>query len=140
SPDPYGFGGADEDGLRMLAALETLTSLEPDYYDDLAAEASVTIIEAAGADVVAGAFSPDEPDDRPLRSLLRADPEPALLLNGYETFLAPGEEATVEIVQVDPLFDDRRPCTRAAQPASLSERIAAATGRGGRFFRALSGS
>ena len=33
--DPNGFGAADEDGLRMLAALETLTSLEPDYSDDL---------------------------------------------------------------------------------------------------------
>ena len=30
--DGEGFGNADEDGLRMLAALETLTSLEPDYY------------------------------------------------------------------------------------------------------------
>ena len=40
-----GSAHADEDGLRMLAALETLTSLEPDYSDDITAEASVTIIE-----------------------------------------------------------------------------------------------
>jgi hypothetical protein len=44
------FGDAPEDGLRMLAALETLTSLEPDFCDDLAAEASVTIIERVGYD------------------------------------------------------------------------------------------
>src|SRR5690606_5590975 len=48
------FGSADEDGLRMLAALETLTSLEPDYTEDLAAEACVTIIEVAGEDILHG--------------------------------------------------------------------------------------
>jgi hypothetical protein len=46
--DGDGFGNAAEDGLRMLAALETLTSLEPDFCDDIATEeASVTIIECA---------------------------------------------------------------------------------------------
>ena len=47
----------------MLAALETLTSLEPDYSDDLTAEASVTIIESAGYDVVAEALAAMPPTD-----------------------------------------------------------------------------
>ncbi len=85
--DADGFGSADEDGLRMLAALETLTSLEPDYSDDLTAEASVTIIEAAGYDVVAEALARDPADGRSLRALLQGrDEPPRLLLNGYETF------------------------------------------------------
>src|ERR1700704_6627195 len=43
------FGTAAEDGLRMLAALETMPSLEPDFGEDLAAEAAVTIVEQTGA-------------------------------------------------------------------------------------------
>jgi hypothetical protein len=45
--EPALFGEAEEDGLRMLAALETMESLEPDFCDDLAGEAAVTIIERA---------------------------------------------------------------------------------------------
>ena len=135
------FGTADEDGLRMLAALETLSSLEPDYSDDLAAEASVTIIESFGDDVVAEAL--DMPN-RPLRALLHDDKGPELLLNGYETFLGPGAEATVEIVEVGAPFDEDAAGTEqpATQPTSLAERIAAVAGRGAtgsRFFKALSG-
>jgi hypothetical protein len=143
--DAEGFGNAGEDGLRMLAALETLTSLEPDYSDDLTAEASVTIIETAGYDVVAEALARDPADGRSLRALLQGrDEPPRLLLNGYETFGGTGEEATVEIVEV--VHDFEAPETTArkptANPTSLAERIAAATGRGaagGRFFKALSG-
>jgi len=145
--DAEGFGSADEDGLRMLAALETLTSLEPDYSDDLTAEASVTIIEAAGYDVVAEALARDPADGRSLRALLQeSDEPPRLLLNGYETFGGPGEEATVEIVHVVHDFEAPETTTRkpTANPAtSLAERIAAATGRGAagrRFFKALSGN
>jgi hypothetical protein len=143
--DADGFGSADEDGLRMLAALETLTSLEPDYSDDLNAEASVTIIEAAGYDVVAEALARDPADGRSLRALLQGrDEPPRLLLNGYDTFGGPGEEATVEIVHVVHDFEAPETTIRkpAANPASLAERIAAVTGRGaagGRFFKALSG-
>ena len=69
----------------MLAALETLTSLEPDFTDDLTAEASVTIIESAGYDVVAEALARDADEGRSLRSLLQSrDEAPRLLLNGYE--------------------------------------------------------
>jgi hypothetical protein len=141
--DAEGFGTADEDGLRMLAALETLTSLEPDYSDDPIAEASVTIIEAAGYDVVAEALARDPADGRSLRALLQGrDEPPRLLLNGYETFGGSGEEATVEIVHVGHDFEAPETMARkpTANPTSLAERIAAATGRGagGRFFKALS--
>jgi hypothetical protein len=141
-----GFGIGDEAGLRMLAALETLTSLEPDYSDDLAAEASVTIIESAGYHAVAEALAGDAYDGRPLQALLRNEANrPDLLLNGYETFLGDGEEATVEIVEVGHAFDAPEP-PRAARPthtASLAERLAAANGRDAnapqsRFFKALS--
>jgi hypothetical protein len=136
------FGTADEDGLRMLAALETLTSLEPDYSDDLASEASVTIIESFGDDAVAEALTADMPN-RPLRALLE-DRGPELLLNGYETFVGTGDEATVEIVEIgEPFAEDDSTTERpATQPVSLAERIAAVAGRGasgGRFFKALSG-
>lgn len=142
--DAEGFGSDAGDGLRMLAALETLTSLEPDYSDDLAAEASVTIIDAAGHDLVAAAFSAEPDDYRARRRRLEpqaASPESSLLLNGYETFLGPGDEAIVEIVE--PAEADDAPAapvkSSSAQPASLTERLAAATGPGARFLKALSG-
>ena len=129
----------------MLAALGTLTSLEPDYSDDLAAEASVTIIEAADADVVIAAF--DGAELRRPRSPAPALADKALLLNGYETFLAPGDEATIEIVEAavapDATLSDSGIAAlpkSATQPASLTERLAATAGPGGRFFRALSGN
>lgn len=137
SLDPGDFGAADEDGLRMLAALETLTSLEPDYYEDPTSEASITIVETAGA------IAYDE-GARPLRRLTEdTHSDPALLLNGYETFLCLGEEATVEIIEVVHTFDTPEqppPLPRTAQPSSLVDRLASVTGRGGRFFKALSGS
>ena len=141
SLEPDGFGAADEDGLRMLAALETLTSLEPDFYysEDPTAEASVTIVETAGA------FPADVGEGRPLRRPIEgAQSDGALLLlNGYETFLGSGDEAIVEIVEVSHNFDTPEqppPLPRAAQPSSLVDRLASATGRSGRFFKALSGS
>jgi hypothetical protein len=143
--DGEGFGNADEDGLRMLAALETLTSLEPDYTDDLNAEASVTIIESAGYDVVAEALARDADEGRSLRSLLQSrDEAPRLLLNGYESFNGAGEEATVEIVEAPHAFDAPEVPGKLHRlnPTSLAERIAVATGRGAvgsRFFKALSG-
>ena len=145
--DGEGFGNAGEDGLRMLAALETLTSLEPDYTDDLNAEASVTIIESAGYDVVAEALARDADEGRSLRSLLQSrDEAPRLLLNGYESFNGAGEEATVEIVEAPHphAFDAPEVPGKLhrVNPTSLAERIAVATGRGAvgsRFFKALSG-
>jgi hypothetical protein len=140
-----GFGTADEDGLRMLAALETLESLEPAYSDDLTAEASVTIIESFGDETVADAFAGNA-SDRPLRTVLQEEKGHELLLNGYETFLGPGAEATIEIVEIGGAVaeDEEEPATGrpSNQPASLAERIAAVAGRGAagsRFFKALSG-
>ena len=127
----------------MLAALETMSSLEPDYSDDLAAEASVTIIESFGDHAVAEALAADTPR-RPLRALLKEDRGPELLLNGYETFVGSGDEASVEIVEIGESFAEDVPTTErpTVQPVSLAERIAAVAGRGtsgGRFFKALSG-
>lgn len=139
-----GFGAADEDGLRMLAALETLSSLEPDYAVDLAIEeASVTIIESFGYDAVAEALGTGDPSERYGRGQADACGAPALLLNGYETFTGFGEEASVEIVEIGPTFEEEaaRRVRPAEQPASLTERLAK-TGRvpRGRFFKALSGN
>jgi len=130
----------------MLAALETLTSLEPDYSDDLAAEASVTIIEAADAGAIADVFG--DATSRPSRTGLPAEDAPMrLLLNGHEDYSGSvaffDEEATVEIIEAPLAFEDGDEPRRreASQPASLSERIASVAGRGagGRFFKALSG-
>jgi hypothetical protein len=99
------FGSAAEDGLRILAALETMPSLEPDFGDDPSAEAAVTIVEHTGVssrgtsdkDVA----SAQNVRGRSLRARLGemarpfdadADFGPALL--------GPIEEATVEIVEV----------------------------------------
>jgi hypothetical protein len=138
------FGSEDEDGLRMLAALETLTSLEPDYFDDLASEASVTIIDAAGHELVSDAFDGYvvPRSVRSLRETANFREEPGLLLNGYETFLGPGDEAIVEIVQIEPTtdFEEEAPDKSIAdQPTSLTQRLAAAVGPSGRFLKALSG-
>ncbi|WP_424958061.1 hypothetical protein [Hyphomicrobium sp. 1Nfss2.1] len=143
SSSELGFGADEEDGLRMLAALQTLTSLEPDYSDDLAAEASVTIIETAGNVVFDDPGAGNAADPRPLRHLIEKSREPQLLLNGYETFLGHGDEAIVEIVEISHPREElenapERP--RSMQPGSLVERLAAATGRGSRFFKALSGA
>jgi hypothetical protein len=159
-PEPT-FGAAVEDGLRMLAALETMTSLEPDYSGDhdFAAEASVSIVDATGHEIVAAAFGA-EPVQTSFRHASAYD-EPGLLLNGYETFLGPGDEAIVEIVEISPVLDgvaaeptqsaepgqSAKPAQSAkptqsdsVQPTSLTERLAAAAGPGGRFLKALSGS
>lgn len=132
----------------MLAALETLTSLEPDYspddFEDLTGEASVTIIEVVAPGAVEEALR-GEADIPPLRDLLsaaRADPQPGLLLDGYETFLGAGEEAMVEIVEVAPSLDavDRTTMPHAPQATSLTERLAGVEGRSGRFLKALFGN
>ena len=72
------------------------------------------------------------------------DKGPELLLNGYETFLGAGDEATVEIVEVGAPFAEDSAGTEqpTTQSTSLAERIAAVAGRGAagsRFFKALSG-
>jgi hypothetical protein len=136
------FGGQDEDGLNMLAALETLSSLEPDYADDIIAEASVTIVECADEDLVQALAQ----ERRGAPSPLRPPPAPAshqLLLNGYENFLSPGDEAEIEIVEIAHTFEPtEHTVAERTAPASLAERLAAAAARQrptSRFLKALSG-
>jgi hypothetical protein len=130
-----GFGNAPEDGLRMLAALETLGSLEPDFCDDFASEASVTIIECATSD------AERSPVDASLSSLLDAAHE---RLDGadadglYQTFI---DEAVVEIVEVvdvsavaaEPAHGEVEDASPPATPKGERRRATS------RFFNALSG-
>lgn len=109
--DPQVFGREAEDGLRVLAALETISSLEPDFADDLIGdEASVTIIEEAAPDP--GADLAETPPELPYESLQAR-------LGGFATPFdleaeedAPGfmEEATVEII------GGRAPLRSASEP------------------------
>jgi len=103
TPEPprFIFGAAEEDGLRMLAALETMDSLEPDFCGDEVTEASVTIIERADF-----AAEPEEEEAEPppagsLRARLGGMGEvPDIDPEEYAAYLAGAEEATVEIVEV----------------------------------------
>jgi hypothetical protein len=99
------FGTAAEDGLRMLAALETMPSLEPDFGEDLTAEAAVTIVERTGASDGAGSdrdiASPQKVRGRSLRVRLGDMANPFDADADYNAaLLGPIEEATVEIVEV----------------------------------------
>ena len=99
---PDGFGKAAEDGLRMLAALEALPSLEPDFGEDLADEATVTIIDRR-SDPVADRTPPRAArvPARSLRSRLEdvggASAVPAAEPAGVPVI---ADEAAVEIVNV----------------------------------------
>jgi hypothetical protein len=128
----FNFGDAEEDGLRMLAALEAMDSLEPDFCGDLVAEASVTIIARAEAAVQPA----EEPEELPSGSLrARLDDlgdAPDIDADEYAAYLADVEEAVVEIVEVTPA-----PLQVSAAPGALllSSRPRAAH----RFFKALGG-
>ncbi len=129
------FGDAPEDGLRMLAALETLTSLEPDFCDDVTAEASVTIIERVGHDP----HHTERPgaDRRSLSERLHdvGDNEDAGEDTGPYRSLA--DEAVVEIVMIgDVAAVIAEPADEPAPPAAQERRRGRATSR---FFKALSG-
>jgi hypothetical protein len=95
------FGEAEEDGLRMLAALETMPSLEPDFCGDVAAEASVTIIERAQ---LASGEPPEVAEEAPpgsLRARLgNVGEAPDIDADEYAAYQGPIEEAVVEIVQI----------------------------------------
>ena len=142
-PIPTAGFSTDEDGLRMLAALGELTSLEPDYAHDVTAEASVTIVECADEDLVHAALTNDRWRSIPPMLAGRPAEDPQLLLNGYDSFLGLGDEAEIEIVEIVHAFEspDAAADPPAAVPASLSERLAAAarTRPASRFLKALSG-
>ena len=93
-------GQPEEVGLRVLAALESLPSLEPDYCDDLAAEASVTIIERAGSNECA----PDRGQADAAGSLSARihgmGEAPDIVPDEYAAYQGPIEEAVVEIVEL----------------------------------------
>jgi hypothetical protein len=119
-----GFGAAAEDGLRMLAAIETMDSLEPDFSDDPAGEASVTIIERSPFDAA-------EPRDTPpsLQGAARRQASASDSGSGERpTYLGPLEEAVVEI------FEGPGPAPVAAGPRRQKSRPV-----GRRFFKALTG-
>jgi hypothetical protein len=114
----FAFGNAEEDGLRILAALETMESLEPDFCGDLVTEASVTIVERAEMTA-----EPEEEAKPPPAGSLRArlgdvrdapdiDPEE------HAAYLGDVEEATIEIVEV---ASTAAPAV-AADPALLPRR------------------
>jgi hypothetical protein len=124
------FGEAAEDGLRILAALETMQSLEPDFGDDLAAEASVTIIERAVASDVAADQEQDEaPPVGSLRARLgNAGVAPDIIADEYAAYQGPVEEAVVEIVEVPgPAAEHSGRRRRKDRPATH------------RFFKTLTG-
>lgn len=137
------FGEAAEDGLRMLAALETMPSLEPDFGDDLASEASVTIIERA-ARPDADAPEKDDPVTEPgatLRARLEDMGEaPDIVADEYAAYQGPVDEAIVEIFEVDDtvaaldIVDVPVPEPDALVPRRRKERPMAR-----RFFKTLTG-
>jgi len=124
-----GEGVGVDDGLRILAALEAMESLEPDFCDDPAGEASVTIIESAAP------FAPLEgldEDVRPPPRLIDQDAPrkvPAPGIGRYAASYGPTEEAEVEIFE-GPTFP---PALPGSGPVRKARRVTR------RFFKALTG-
>jgi hypothetical protein len=97
--DPTLFGAAVEDGLRMIAALETMPSLEPDFGDDLVGEASVTIVERATcfdepSPLHEARLPPALPQGRRQHEALETADVDA---ENYAAYRGPVDEAVVEI-------------------------------------------
>ncbi len=128
--DPALFGEALEDGLRILAALETMESLEPDFCDDLAGEAAVTIIErVASFDELPPPLSPSPaPAKLPPARQPKAREAPVVDADDYAAYHGPVDEAVVEI------FEGPAPT-----PARTSSRRKQGRPKGHRFFKALTG-
>jgi hypothetical protein len=129
----FTFGDAEEDALRMLAALETMDSLEPDFCGDDVTEASVTIIERANVEA-----QPAEEAVEPPAGSLRARLDdlgdaPDINPDEYAAYLADVEEAIVEIVEVAPL-----PQPVASSGMGPSE-LPARPKRAHRYLKALTG-
>ncbi len=128
------FGEAEEDGLRILAALETMDSLEPDFCGDEVTEASVTIIERV--DMTA---EPDEEPERLPAGSLRArlggiGEAPDIDADEHAAYLCDVEEAVVEIVEVAPLAPAVAAVAETSAPLPARRREKAH-----RFLKALIG-
>jgi hypothetical protein len=131
---PFAFGNAEEDGLRILAALETMESLEPDFCGDVVTEASVTIIERADI-----APKPEEEAEPPPAGSLRArlgdiGDAPDIDPEEHAAYQGDVEEATVEIVEAA----STAALAVAAEPALLLTPLRTAH-QARRFLKALIG-
>jgi hypothetical protein len=128
----FAFGNAEEDGLRILAALETMQSLEPDFCGDLVTEASVTIVERAEMT----AEPEEEAEPPPAGSLLArlgdVRDAPDIDPEEHAAYLGDVEEATIEIVEV------ASTAAPAVDPALLPTPLRVAR-QAHRFFKALIG-
>ncbi len=136
APPRYAFGQAEEDGLRMLAALETMDSLEPDFCGDLVTEASVTIIERADT-----RSEPEEEPEPPRAGSLRArlggiGMAPDIDPDEHAAYQGDVEEASVEIVEVAPLPPAVPAAAEASAPVPLRPKRAQ---QAHRFLKALIG-
>ncbi len=129
--DPHLGEGVDE-GLRILAALEAMESLEPDFCDDPGGEASVTIIECAEPLAPFALFDEHVEDVRPPpRPIDRDAPRevPPTGVARYAASYGPTEEAEVEIFE-GPAFP---PALPSSGPVRKARRVTR------RFFKALTG-
>ena len=106
-------GAAVDDGLRILAALEEMESLEPDFSDDPASEASVIIIERAST------FEAYREDDEGASGSVdsgTARKPPGKDIHTRVIYQGPIEEAEVEIFEgpvVPPDLPEDEPETKA---------------------------
>jgi hypothetical protein len=118
--DPDLFGEAAEDGLRILAALEAMESLEPDFCDGLVGDASVTIIESAAP----GALPLSDAENT--RGSARQRPH--VDATRHASYRGPIEEAIVEIFEAP----GYAPAAPSSGPRRKKRRPV-----GERFFKAL---
>lgn len=89
----------EEVGLRVLAALESMPSLEPDFSDDLASEASVTIIERADVGVPEAERHYSDTMGSLRARLDDMGVAPDIVPDEYAAYQGPIEEAVVEIIE-----------------------------------------
>jgi hypothetical protein len=128
----FAFGDAEEDGLRMLAALETMDSLEPDFCGDDVTEASVTIIERADAEAHPAEEAVELPAGSLRARLVGIGEAPDIDPDEHAAYLCDVEEAIVEIVDVAPARPEPMAAMEAPPPP-----VAPKPAR--RFLRALGG-
>ena len=128
--DPALLGEGVDDGLRILAALETMESLEPDFCDDPGGEASVTIIEGGSPFEAHDEDADAAPADAraAYRGATRKVPDTDALR--HAAYRGPIEEAVVEI------FDGPAPAPAAAGPSRKKKKARRVTQR---YFKALTG-